>query len=169
MKVTDLGSDFDDKLPPIPTISPDDQKAIDEQQAKMAAHHPINASNRDYDNAHALIVQLEQQPLKSLGRHLREQYAEALAITGQYDKAAKITKDDDKKREYKAVWKAIWLDDDKDCKCIDTDTVDMIDGRPQKVTYSRKFQVNRIFSHKHNNFVRLERCNRCGFNQTKNA
>lgn len=162
-KVKDSGDD--NKLPAIPELTEEMQVLIDEQQSKLAHSHPLNASNREYENAHALITQLETQGAL-LGRHQREQYAEALAITGQYEKAAAVTQDPDKKKEWKTAWKAVWREDSDSCDCEDTETVVMEKGKPKKIKLSPKFVVKRIFSHKHNDFVNLEACNKCHF---KNA
>ena len=138
----------------------------DAQQTALARTHPASAANRDYHNADALIKQLEGVPVKVLGRVQREQYAEALSLVGRYEEAAKLTGDPEKAKEWKVAWKAVWIEDDKTCKCKDTETVVMEDGKPTKVTISPRFIVKRIFSHKHNNFVDLEACNICSF---KNA
>lgn len=160
MKYTDTNDD--DKLPPIPHF---DLAVADAQQRKMAAAHPTTASNRDYANAQAYIQQTSQ--LKVLTKIQRDYLAEAYAKVGNYELASKTTNDADKKKEWKAAHKAVWRDDSETCKCPPLKTVEIVDGKAQQIEHSQEFTVGTIFSHKHNDFQRLVRCNSCGHMNTK--
>jgi len=158
-KPIDTGDD--EKLPPIPAF---DLAVADAQQRQMALSHPTDASNRDYANAQAYIQQTSQ--LKVLTRMQRDYLADAYARVGNYELASKTTKDPIKKAEWKAAHKAVWKDDDLTCKCPPLKTVEMVDGKAQQVEHSQTFTVGQIFSHKHNTFKRLTKCNSCNFMQT---
>lgn len=162
MKYTDTNDD--DKLPPIPHF---DLAVADAQQRKMAAAHPTTASNRDYANAQAYIQQTSQ--LKVLTKIQRDYLAEAYAKVGNYELASKTTNDADKKKEWKAAHKAVWRDDGETCKCGNLRGVEMVDGQVRHVEHSQDFPVGTIFSHKHNEFKQLIRCNHCGFQNTKDV
>lgn len=157
-----IDSNDDEKLPPIPKF---DLAVADAQQRQLALSHPTNASNRDYANAQAYIQQTSQ--LKVLTRIQRDYLAEAYATVGNYELASKTTKDADKKAEWKAVHKAIWKDDSITCKCPPLKSVEMVDGKAKQVEHSQEFTVGTIFSHKHNDFKRLVKCNECGAMQTR--
>lgn len=154
MKYTD--SNDDEKLPPIPHF---DLAVADAQQRQMAMSAPTNASNRDYANAQAYIQQTSQ--LKVLTRIQRAYLAEAYATVGNYELASKTTKDAVKKAEWKAVHKAVWRDDHLMCKCPPIKTVEMVNNKVEHVEHSQVFTVGTIFSHKHNDFKRLVKCNKC--------
>ncbi len=159
-KIVDTNDD--EKLPAIPHF---DLAVADAQQRAMAMSAPTNASNRDYANAQAYIQQTSQ--LKVLTKIQRNYLADAYAKVGNYELASKTTKDADKKKEWKAAHNAVWRDDNETCKCPPIKTVEIIDGKAKQIEHSQEFTVGTIFSHKHNDFKRLVRCNRCHLMNTK--
>ena len=156
----DLGSESDNRLPRIPKITPEKQAEIDAEQAKLAER--FDATGRVYDRAYAVIKESEPIPLKDMTPIQRENYAEALADVGKFKEAAKVTRIEERKAYFKAVNKAVWLDDDKRCRCRDTKTVVLEGNQPTEVEYDRHFAVREIFSEKHGKRVNLYKCNSCG-------
>lgn len=97
---------------------------------------------------------LEAIPLEDLHTTAREQYAEALAEVGNFQKAAEITKDDQRSAHYNEIWKAVWLDDDEQCEC------------PHQVFANEKrnnlFAEAEVWSPKHNREMSVVKCTSCG-------
>ncbi len=156
--MTPLTDKGDEAIPSaLPKLTKVTLAIADEQQEIWARQHPTEG-NRKFANAAARIKELEAHKL--LTGDQREKLAEAYAITGQFERAAKITADEDKKAKWKAIWKAVWKDDSKWCKCPDIETVDQ---KGKLVKFSQKHIVTRIFSHKLNKEVALFRCNACKF------
>lgn len=158
MKAHDRGKDADNKLPTVPLLTKEQLAKNDEIQVSLAK--PVEASGTFYKRALAVIAETEVIPLKDLVPIQRENYAEALATVGKFKEAAKITRNPERKKYYKDIDKAVWLDDDTRCKCENMKTFDA-DKKP--VEFSKHFVVREIFSEKHGGRVPLKRCNRCGF------
>lgn len=151
---------IDDKLPRIPKLT-DKQLEINDAQQKEWERKPAYGST--YNRALAIIQESESIPLKDMVPIQRANYAQALADVGKFKEAARIAQDGEKKTYYRAIDKAVWLDDDKRCKCPDTQAFDK-DKNP--VTHDRHFIVKEIWSEKHGKKMNLWRCNKC---QTMNV
>jgi hypothetical protein len=94
------------------------EAAAAQKELALRVNSPYaNKSSADIQrfNAGILITETEKMleaiPLEDLHSTAREQYAEALAETGQFDKAAEITNDPQKAEYYNSIWNAVWLDD----------------------------------------------------------
>ncbi len=91
----------------------------DEFQQQLAEKFQIKAETpkeRERRRAFITINTLRQQKLSA---DQKEQLAEAYATLGEYEIAAKISKNKDRKSEYNAISKAVWLPDDEWCEHIE--------------------------------------------------
>lgn len=159
MTLKDRGPEFDDHLPKLPELTEEALREADEIQARRAKAHP--GGDRTLDRANAIIGQLDA--VDDLSEDQKHLLAEALADTGRFDKAYVLTGND----YYYKVWKAIHQEDDKECGCSDMQTTVLENGQPRSITHSRYFTKRLIYSPKHNQQVRLQACNICGFLQAK--
>jgi hypothetical protein len=137
------------------------EAAAAQKELALRVNSPYaNKSSADIQrfNAGILITETEKMleaiPLADLHSTTREQYAEALAETGQFDKAAEITNDPQKAEYYNSIWNAVWLDDAGQCDC------------PQKVFGQEKrnnlFAEAQVWSLKHNREMSVVKCGSCG-------
>jgi hypothetical protein len=84
--------------------------------------------------------------------------AEALAMQGRYDEAAKLHPDKTRTAYFRSIVKAIHLDDAKKCQCKDTEAE--IDG--VTIALTPRFAARRIYSLQHKKVVSLITCSKCG-------
>lgn len=89
-----------------------------------------------------------------------EWYVTALANAGDFKTAHKF----DPTKGYDKVWKAVWKEDDKTCRCSPRRQMKQ-DGEIEE--YSNQFVQKTIHSLKHNRTVNLYRCQSCGFQNAR--
>lgn len=141
--------------------------ALEQRRLAEVVNSPYSGkSPQDIQRFNAGIVVRETEamllaiPLKKLSQPTREQYAEALAEIGHFEHAAKVTKNKDRRKDYKSIWKAILKDDTERCKCLKTD----FNG----VRKNNLFAELEVWSLKHGRRMPLIRCNICGHRNVKN-
>ena len=158
-KLIDGGEAKDNSLPRIPTITAEQQAEIDAEQEILA--QKFDATGSFYNRALAVIGECEPIPLKDLVPIQRENYADALAEVGKFKEAAKITKDLEKRKYFKAINNAVWRNDEDRCHCVDTNAVILKGNQAEQVTHDRHFVMKEIFSEKHGKRMNLWKCNKC--------
>lgn len=83
-------------------------------------------------------------------------YVDALANAGDFQTAHKF----DPTKGYDKVWKAVWKEDNKQCKCSPRKQMQQ-DGQVEE--YSNQFIQKTVHSLKHDRTVNLYKCASCGF------
>lgn len=148
---------------PAELLTPEKLEAAQQEQRRLAesVNSPYaNKSPQDIQRFNAWIIVREvEEMLKSLSLDelsppAREQYAEALAETGHFGTAARVTKDGAKREFYDDLWQAVLKDDDDICTCPKTDF-----GGVKK---NNRFAEAEVWSHKHDRMMPVIRCNTCG-------
>jgi hypothetical protein len=109
-------------------------------------------------NAGILITEteklLEAIPLEDLHSTVREQYAEALAETGNFQKAAEATSIEAKSEFYDSLWDAVWKDDEERCDCAHQE---FVNGQRK----NNIFAESQVWSLKHNREMSVIKCGSC--------
>lgn len=147
--------EFDDRLPSLEPLTDEALEKIDVEQNKRAKIMALGTSGSQLKLAResALVAQLSQ--IKDLEPDQKIRYAEALANTGEYDAAHKISKEP----LYKEISKAI--KGAKPCKCVDTTEVTLENGRPKTKIHSRLFTKRRIWvDGQEKNLICCSKCGR---------
>jgi hypothetical protein len=158
---------MDDRLPTPPVLTEEELAKNTAEQAARARKFKerFRIGNGKVSRAMAIIRETEAMFGKVRGTAKRaamlspiqlEWYVEALANAGDFRTAHKF----DPTKGYDKVWKAVWREDDKRCKCRPRKQMKQ-DGQVEE--YSNRFVQKTIHSLKHNRIVNLYTCAECGF------
>lgn len=149
---------------PAELLTPERLEAAEREQRELASR--INSpfahkTPQDIQRFNAGIITQEiEQYLKTVSIEqvppiIRDQYAEALGELGYFQKAADWCVSEVHKEQYQAFADAVWLADDKTCKCQPENGLNNLYAECQ------------VFSLKHNRVMSVVKC-KCGFRNVRN-
>jgi hypothetical protein len=142
-----------DALPQPPKITDEKLAEFDIEQAKLSSTHPV-IHGGDIFLQRALAVITELAVLDVLNPHQSIDLSEAYATVGMYEMAAQCNPE--KATEFLAIANA---SKDK-CDCPRLQTVQMVNGKPEEVSFSQTYTVNNIYVN--GEWIPLSKCNACG-------
>jgi len=88
----------------------------------------------------------------------RSQYADALAMQGQYQIATEIHPDAERREYFQSIIKAIEMPDSDRCSCKDSNAK----AGEVEMSITPRFERERIFSLVHGGLVSVIECSKCG-------
>lgn len=121
-------------------------------QKQMAAATNVPISSKGLLRARAIIKDFERIPTNDLNPRQKKQLTEAYSQAGEFGKAFTLSGDD--------VYLAIATATAQICDCKDFETTEIRNGRPEKVTHSKRFKLRNIL--KDGKTVGLMSCSGCG-------
>jgi hypothetical protein len=154
------------ELPEVLRMTPERLAAADAAQAerRQRLSSPFTRNTGPeiaYQRAALLIPELEAawDGCDDVERkeRLAAQLADALADTGEFNKAAAFAPDKHRQELYADYWSAVWRDDDEGCGCDDDTRL------PDAPIFIHVHVEREVWSVKHSAFMPLVRCNKCGF------